>query len=242
MSGSFLSVLTAGLLSAFFCTLGILTVWKHRDWAERSTNYFMYFASGVLISVAFLIAAPKALEMNDYGPVYLLAGFLGIFLINKFVDVYVCTDEYCRITIVAAFGIAFHSFVDGIIFSTTFAVSAFIGVMATFGMIFHEFPEGVVTYSLFTRGGFKSERSFLYSFLVAAATTPIGAMISFPFISSLGSQSLGLLLGLSAGVLIYVGATHLLSEAEKEGKPYGLAAFILGIAVSVGLWLIKGGV
>ncbi len=106
----------------------------------------MYFASGVLISVTFLIVVPKSFLMNEYGPVYLLAGFLGIFLINQFVDVYLChREEACRdfrIGIVAAFGIAFHSFVDGIIFATTYTVSVFIGVMATLGMIFHEFPEG----------------------------------------------------------------------------------------------------
>ncbi|KXB06095.1 hypothetical protein AKJ53_01370 [candidate division MSBL1 archaeon SCGC-AAA382F02] len=248
MLSGFLPVLLAGLLSVSLCTLGIFTIWKHRKWAEKSTNYFMYFASGILISVAFLIATPKAFEMNSNGPAYLLAGFLGIFLINKFVDVYICGEngvcqdftEDFRIGVIAALGIAFHSLVDGVIYSTTYTASMFIGTTATLGMIFHEFPEGVVTFSLFKKSGLNSKKSFLYAFIAGGITTPIGAAISYPFISSLGEKTLGALLGLSAGVLVYVGGAHLLPEAEKESKKYGLLAFVLGLIVAIGLWLIKG--
>lgn len=246
MTGTILPVMIASFLSALLGTLGILTIWKYREWAQNATNYFMYFASGILISVAFLIAAPKSFELNSHGPAYMLVGFLGIFLINKFVDVYVChMGEECqdfRVGIVAALGIAFHSLVDGVIYATTYTVSIFIGLMATLGMIFHEFPEGVVTFSLFTKGGFESEKSIYYAFIVAAATTPIGALISLPFVSTLSDQSLGMLLGLSSGVLAYVGAAHLLPEAEEEGKEYGLFAFILGIILAIALWIVKGGV
>lgn len=205
----------------------------------------MYFASGMLIAVAFLIATPKAFEMNDDGPVYLLTGFLGIFLINRFVDVYIChkraLERECRVGLVAALGIALHSLVDGVIYATTYTVSTFLGVMATLGMIFHEFPEGVVTYSLFTKSGLGGRKSLLYAFLVAALTTPIGAVMSFPFISSLEDPNLGILMGLSAGVLAYVGIGHLLPEAERGAKKYGLVAFALGILVAVVLTLTKGG-
>ncbi|KXA91737.1 zinc permease [candidate division MSBL1 archaeon SCGC-AAA259A05] len=245
MSSSFLPVLAASLLSALLCTLGILTIWNFREWAKKSTNYFMYFASGVLIAVAFLIASPKAFEMNDRGPVYLLAGFLGIFLINRFMGVYICHERElkreCRIGLVGALGIAFHSLVDGVIYATTYTVSIFLGAMATLGMIFHEFPEGIVAFSLFTKSGFGGRKSLFYAFLVAALTTPIGAIVSFPFISSLQGPNLGVLMGLAAGVLAYVGVGHLLPEAEREAKKYGLLAFALGILVAVGLTLTKGG-
>lgn len=246
MSGGFLPVLGAGLLSCFLCSLGILTIAKFKKWTEKFTNYFMYFASGILLSVAILIAAPKAFEMNTNGPVYLLAGFLGIFIVDRFIDVYVChrkeRERNFRIGIVAGLGIAFHSLVDGVIYATTYTVSIFLGIAATLGMIFHEFPEGVVTFSLFKKSGYKIKKSFLYAFLAAGATTPVGAIISFPFISSLKSSGLGVLLGLSAGVLIYVGASHLLPEAERESKKYGILAFAVGVLVAVGLWLVKGGV
>ncbi len=245
MSDGFIAVLTASILSCLFCTLGILTIWKFKEWADTSMNYFMYFAAGILISAALLIAAPKAFAMNEHGPVYMLAGFLGIFLINRFIDVYVChkrsLQRACRVGLVALYGIAFHSLVDGVIYATTYTVSIFLGVTATLGMIMHEFPEGIVAFSLMKQGGYHHRRAFLYAFIAAAATTPIGAVISFPFISSLQPSHLGVLLGMTAGILTYVGASHLLPEAEREMKPYGILAFALGILVAVGTWVIKGG-
>lgn len=51
---------------------------------------------------------------------------------------------------------------------------------------------------------------------------------------------LGSLLALSAGALIYVGATHLLPRAEQEGKPFSLVALTGGVLVAVIIVLSKG--
>ncbi len=241
-------ILAASLLSAVLCSLGVLVIWRFREFGEKSMNYFMYFASGVLVSAAFMIAAPKAFSMNEYGPMFMLLGFLSIFLLDRFINLYVCHGhtKKCtrgfRISVVAAIGIALHSFVDGIIYSTTFTVSSFLGVMTTLGLIFHEFPEGIITFILFLKGGFSEKKSLIYSILIAALTTPLGAIISYPFISTLRGPKLGAMVGLTAGVLAFVGASHLLPEAERKSKKYGIIAFLLGIAVASVLVVVKGGV
>jgi zinc transporter ZupT len=50
-------------------------------------------------------------------------------------------------------GIGIHSFIDGIIYSVTFSVSALTGTLVSIGMVMHEFPEGVFTYVLLRKGG-----------------------------------------------------------------------------------------
>ena len=50
---------------------------------------------------------------------------------------------------------------------------------------------------------------------------------------------LGALLSLSAGALVYVGATHLLPQAEREHKKFSLVAMLGGILVAVGIILSK---
>ncbi len=106
-------------------------------------------------------------------------------------------------------------------------------------MVLHEFPEGVVTYTLLSRSGFPERRSFLLAFLAAALTTPLGTLVSYPFVSRIDPSVLGLLLALSAGALIYVGATHLLPQAEREPRRFSLAALAAGILVAVGIVLTK---
>ncbi|MCA1789466.1 MAG: ZIP family metal transporter, partial [Thioalkalivibrio sp.] len=136
-------------------------------------------------------------------------------------------------------GIGLHSFIDGFIYSIAFTVSLLTGFLATVGMVLHEFPEGIVTYLLLLRGGFAERRAMLWAFLAAAASTPLGMLVSWPLISVIDPHRLGALLALSAGALIYVGATHLLPRAEQEHKRYSLIALAGGVAVAVVIVLSK---
>jgi len=58
-------------------------------------------------------------------------------------------------------------------------------------------------------------------------------LVSYPFIYRISDQALGALLSLSAGALIYVGATHLLPEAEDDRKKYSMLALAAGICAAV---------
>jgi zinc and cadmium transporter len=51
--------------------------------------------------------------------------------------------------------------------------------------------------------------------------------------SSSWKETLGALLSLSAGALVYVGATHLLPRAEQEKKKFSLIALAGGALVAV---------
>jgi zinc transporter ZupT len=137
-------------------------------------------------------------------------------------------------------GIGFHSFLDGIVYSVTFNVSILTGALAAVGMVLHEFPEGIVTFLLLERGGFSRKKSALWAFLAAGISTPLGTLLSYPAISRIPRPALGSLLALSAGALIYVGASHLLPEVEKENKRHSLIFFAVGILVAVVIVISKG--
>jgi zinc and cadmium transporter len=124
-----------------------------------------------------------------------------------------------------------------VVYSISFSVSMFTGWLVALGMVLHEFPEGIVTYTLLIRGGFSERRSFALAFLAAALTTPLGTFVSYPFVSRIDPPLLGLLLALSAGALIYVGATHLLPRAEREPRRFSLVALGAGILVAAGIVL-----
>ena len=100
-------------------------------------------------------------------------------------------------------------------------------------MVLHEFPEGIVTYLLLVRGGIRPRAAFVMAFVAAGLTTPLGMVLSYPVIRRIEDETLGVLLALSAGALIYVGATHLLPRAETEPRRYSLVALAGGILVAV---------
>jgi zinc transporter ZupT len=233
---NFLPTIIAGLIAAVVTTTGIFIINRYAKWGTKNVVYFMSFAAGVLISVSFMHIVPKSLEMSRYAPIFLLVGFLLLHLFNRFLKILICVEKETKnypFGVVSALGIGFHSFVDGVIYSVAFSVSIFTGVLATFGMILHEFPEGIVTFLFLVKSGFKRRESSIYAFMAAALTTPLGVLVSWPFISQLSNAILGCLLSLSAGALIYVGATHLLPKVEKENERYSLLALAAGITVAI---------
>jgi zinc transporter ZupT len=236
----FWSCIAASILAAAFTTLGIYSIRHFKPWAERNSSYFVSFAAGVLIAASFLHIIPKSFAMNANSPAFLLAGFVALHLFNRFITAYVCgrnPNAQYAIGLVPMFGIGFHSFVDGIIYSITFAVSVFTGLLAGTGMVLHEFPEGIITYMLLLRSGFSDQKSLVLAVLAAALSTPFGTLVSFPFVSQISQPVLGALLAMSAGALVYVGATHLLPQAEQEQKRYSLVALGGGILVAVAIAL-----
>jgi zinc transporter ZupT len=242
LGNPFWNAFGSSCLAAIVTTIGIIVIRKFARWGRNNTIYFICFAAGVLISVSFLHIVPKAISMNPQAPFYLFAGYISLHLFNRFINAFVCdksADEQYGIGLVPMLGIGFHSFIDGFIYSITFAVSMFTGLLAAAGMVLHEFPEGIITYLLLIRAGFTVKTSMLLAFLAAALTTPLGMLVSYPFISKIDQAFLGALLAFSAGALIYVGATHLLPQAEKEHRKFSLLALGAGILVALAIVLSK---
>jgi len=237
MENTFWTALGTSILAAAVTSLGIYTIRRFTDWGQRNSTYFMCFAAGVLVSASFLHIIPKSFTMTSRAPVWLLTGFFGLHLFNRFLTSFVCEKDPDKkdyvIGIVPMFGIGLHSFIDGVIYSIAFTVSILTGILATMGMVLHEFPEGIITYLLLVRGGIAERSAMLLAFLAAAATTPLGMLLSYPLISQIERHTLGALLSLSAGALVYVGATHLLPRAEQERKRFSLVALAGGVLVAV---------
>ena len=72
---------------------------------QRNTVYFMCFAAGVLIAASILLMIPKSFAMTPLAPVWLLVGFFGLHLFNRFLTSFVCEkdpalrEEYSRLVL-----------------------------------------------------------------------------------------------------------------------------------------------
>ena len=108
-----------------------------------------------------------------------------------------------------------------------------VGLVPMLGIGLHSLVDGVIYCVTFSVGIFTGV-------LAAALTTPLAMLASYPYIHRIDAPLLGALLSVSAGALVYVGATHLLLQAEKEHRPYSLLAFGAGIAVALGIIFSKG--
>jgi zinc transporter ZupT len=234
------TVLLVSLTACAVTTLGIWIISRHEEWGRAKIRYFVAFAAGVLLTVSFLHLVTKSLEMTPSAPYYLLGGYWTIFLSNYFLrshtsheEADACLPAGRTMGIITIVGIGFHSLVDGAIHAVTFNISVFTGLLAAVGMVFHEFPEGIVSFVLLSGGGLSKKKAAIIAFLAAALSTPIGALIAYPLVDRVAPERLGGLLAAAAGVLIYVGGSHLIPRAETHKEPGVLLALAGGIATAL---------
>ena len=221
MENTFWTAFATSSLAAAVTATGIYTIRRFTAWGQRNTTYFMCFAAGVLIAASFLHIIPKSFGMTPHAPAWLLAGFLGLHLFNRFLTAFVCEGSTypglrhrCRPHARHRLPLVHRRLHHSIAFS----VSILTGYLATVGMVLHEFPEGIITYLLLLRGGFSERRAAYMALLAAAMTTPLGMLISYPLVSAIDHHELGALLAASAGALVYVGATRICCRAPNRSR------------------------
>jgi len=235
---TFMWVLLFSLSAMVINTTGIMVMRRYENWTLRNKDYFMCFAAGVLITSPLIMAFPNAVSKSPYAGVAALLGFMAMFSVNRILKHKTHGTEIA-FGVTALLGIGIHSFVDGVIYSVSFSVSPLIGIVSGIGLVAHEFAEGVITYSVLLKSGVRSNKAFLVAFLVAALTTPIGALLAFPLVSGFGPSTLGLSMGAVAGVLIYLSASHLLPEVDHENHRHSYVAFVLGILLAFVFFFTK---
>ncbi|NBC21535.1 MAG: ZIP family metal transporter [Alphaproteobacteria bacterium] len=227
-----------GLVAAFVTSIGLVAVAQRSEWTQRHANLFGLAAGGMLVTLTVMHIAPEAFARTDRAPAWLLGGFLAGLVLNHLARSLPTANGPCErpvdaLTPVAA--IAIHSFIDGIIYAVTFAASFASGVYAALALILHEFPEGVIAFAILRKSGVSSRKAFLWAFLAAAATTPLGVVLSSPVMSMLGDERIGQLYALSAGLLLYVATGPLLAPARDEPPFRGLGAIATGVAAAIAL-------
>ena len=235
---TFLWILLFAISALLVNSVGIFVIWKNRRWAEKTLEYFMCFAAGMLISSPLIMAFPNAIENNGSAGLAALAGFIFMFMSNKLIKKKTQTRELA-FGITAIQGILLHSLLDGVIYTVTFSVSTLTGVLTGLGLVAHEFAEGVITFTVLLKSGISSKKAALFAFFAAGLTTPIGALVAYPIISRISTSRLGLALGFVSGVLIYISAAHLLPEAGEHEKHHSSLSFALGVVLALVLLVIE---
>ncbi|MCI4645897.1 MAG: ZIP family metal transporter [Hyphomonadaceae bacterium] len=235
-----------GLTAAFITSLGLLAVALRADWSARNADLFGLAAGGMLVTLTLLHIAPEAFALASSAPGFILAGFLGGLLLNQSTRLMQrqsagvpARNPADALTPVLA--IAIHSFIDGVIYAVTFATSFESGVYAAISLILHEFPEGVIAFAILRAAGASNRNAFIWAFLAAAATTPLGVAVSGPFMFSVGEETLGQLFALSAGLLLFVATGPLLAPARVESPTRSLAAIAAGVVVAMAVALAPFG-
>lgn len=210
---------------------GALIVWQY-EWCIRRRDTLIAFAAGSLISLALVEIVPEALEESRHAAYFALGGFVLLFLFDQFLHPHPYVEESPLekpVSLAAWFGLLLHSLIDGVVIGAGFRASSALGALITFGIVLHKFVDGFASSSILLGLKFDRARLMAYSGFMALAT-PIGTVVSFfvPFGRPGTGDLLPGVLGLTAGMFIYISAGDFLPHFHGSRTRGPMLSFLLG--------------
>jgi zinc and cadmium transporter len=232
MSPIFISLLL-GLTAAAANVFGG-TIIVQRQWERRYLRYFVALGAGFMLATAVVEMIPESLELRGRSAAWLvLLGYLIIHFFEHTVTPHfhfgeeTHRDEFIHShkSYSVLLGLVIHTFFDGIAIASGFLVSNWLGWLI-FGAVFlHKIPEGFTMSSVMLASGSSRSRAWAAS-VVLGGSTLAGVLTMALFRHHVGAG-----LPLSAGVTIYVAASDLVPEVNKEPAMKMALLVFVGAAV-----------
>jgi len=207
-----------------------------RELSQRALALLLSFSAGVLLGAVFFHMLPetgKVLEDDIGWPI--LAGFLLIFVMERFVFVHACEERECDIHhmgIPAFLGISLHSLLDGLALGAGLMLPQ-LGPVVLLAVLIHKMPDSISISSILLSAGWDRRRVARLS-LLFSLTTPLGALFAYLFFRALSDQNIAIVIGISAGTFLAIATADILPQVHRieERNPLTLMFLVFGLAVS----------
>lgn len=216
----------------------------YKKWTRQNLVFLISFASGFLLSAAFIHLIPEAIELSgNNSMLVLLSGFFLIYLLEKTIMIHSCVeagDEKCEVHkmgLGALIGLSLHSVFDGVAIGAGFEVSNTIGLIAAIGVLIHKLPEGLSIMSVMLAADYEEKPAMLRVALIALGT-PVGALISYFFLTGIVPSFIGYALAFSAGTFIYIAASDLIPQTHDCKSINTLVMFAFGIITLLSVMML----
>ena len=232
--------LILGVVAGFANLFGGAIV-SARPWSRTFLTYFIALGSGFMLATAITEMVPESLHLAPAeAPILIL---LGYFIVHFFEHSWPAhfhfgeethADEFLNpsVAYTALGGLTIHTFFDGVALASGFLVSNWLGMVIFGAVILHNIPEGFTIASVMSAAR-KSRNAGLW----AAATLGISSMVGI-VVMALAQQFVSYGLALSAGVTLYVAASDLIPEVNKNPGPKIALTVAAGVALVILLRLL----
>ncbi|MBI4462354.1 MAG: ZIP family metal transporter [Acidobacteria bacterium] len=231
-----------GLTAATATVVGGLIVLEH-TWKRVYLKYFLALGSGFMLATALLEMVPESLSRaGELALVFVLAGYLLVHFFEHTISPHFHFGEEVhleeminpRVGYTAVLGMIIHSFFDGVAIAAGFVVSGWLGMVIFLAVFLHKIPDGFTVASLLIASGYRQRTAVWATVLLGVATlVGVAAMWLLRAEVSWG-------LALAAGATLYVAASDLMPEVNREpGIKMPLWVFV-GVALMLGLKSLLG--
>jgi ZIP family zinc transporter/zinc and cadmium transporter len=223
--------LILGTVAALADVVGGLVLVRAKG-VERYLRYFVALGAGFLMATALLEMMPEGMRLNPrLAPVLIMGGYCVVHLLEHTINAHF---HYGEETHTGEFvsrhtgnsvlvGLSVHALFDGVAIGSGFALHDWLGWLIFLAILLHKAPEGFTMASVMLASG-RSRVAAFYSAVALAGATVAGVLV-------IGLAPGLVLYGLplSAGVALYVAATDLVPEVNREPGIRMALVFFAGV-------------
>ena len=206
-----------------------------RDLSPRALALLLSFSAGVLLGAVFFHMLPETRVLSENIGLPILAGFLLIFVMERFVFVHACEERDCDIHhmgIPAFLGISLHSLLDGLALGAGLLLPQ-LGPVVLLAVLIHKMPDSISITSILLSAGWNRRRVAVLG-LLFSLTTPAGALLAFVFFRGLSPENIAIAIGISSGTFLAIATADILPQVHRieERNPVTLVFLAVGLLVS----------
>jgi len=213
--------LTFAAIAAAADLAGALVMAQTYRAARLPLRYFVAGGAGFMLAAAFIRMLPESVHV-PHAFIFVLLGYFGVHLFEHTVAPHfhfgeeIHTEAFLRpsAAYLAVLGLGVHTLFDGVAITAGFMIGPTLGLLLFLAVLLHKLPEGFAIASIMLATGHSRSAAILAGAALGALTL-LGALLT----SFLAETHVGYALALSAGVTVYVAASDLIPEVNREGGP-----------------------
>ena len=226
-------VIFYSLVGGLFSLIGGFLILSNKKLARVLEAYGLPFAAGALLAAVFLDLLTDGVEEASAQTVMAsaLAGIFLFFFAERFLRWFHHHHSHeskdPSIPLIVA-GDTLHNALDGVAIAAAFLISVPTGIVTTLAIAAHEIPQEIGDFGLLLSKGMKPAK-VLWVNIASSLSTTIMAVLTFALGSS-SSLPTGVLLGLSAGFLLYIALSDIIPtihEKTSNKRLFDLQPFLM---------------
>jgi zinc and cadmium transporter len=238
MSPSLLS-LTSVLAISFMSIIAVLPFLSYFRRFSSLTPLLVSLAVGALLGDTFFHLLPASVELNSGSLLPVLAGFIGFFILEKFIRWRHCHNFACQdtnhspaIVSLSLIGDLVHNFLDGLAITASFYLSPSLGLATSVAVLLHEIPQEIGDFGIYLHAGFSFKKALLFN-LLSASSAFLAVLIYIP-LSSASADFTHWLIPATAGGFLYLSASDLIPELHRH-HPHLSSSLSQLLGITLGL-------
>jgi zinc and cadmium transporter len=241
-------IIAGGVAMCAIALVGAVALPLSEAALQRLVRPLVAFAAGSLLGGALLHMIPEAAAGGGRGPgpyLSVLAGFALFLAVEQLLHWHHChrAAAECRqpLGLLMLVGDALHNFLGGLAVGAAFVADVRVGLTTWLAAAAHELPQELGDFGVLVHAGWPRGKALAFNAL-SASTFLLGGLIAWSVSARMDTRWL---LGLAAGSFLYIGASDLVPEVNRQRDlrvgVLHLVAFVAGAGLLALLRLVFEG-